>query len=70
VTGATLVRAQSLFEPGGESTLDDVLVGVWEGLAAHRLVRCPVCGEQMEPQYSAGALPVGGRCRGCGTAVS
>jgi hypothetical protein len=40
---------------GGESTLADVVARVWEGLAAHELVPCPVCGEQMRPVYGARA---------------
>jgi hypothetical protein len=55
--------------PGGGPTLNDLVVGVWEGLAAHRIVACPACGEAMAPRYSAGPAPVGGRCRGCGTTI-
>jgi hypothetical protein len=58
----------SLFdELGGEPTLDELLAGVWEGLAAHRAQACPVCGGEMEPQYGAHARPIGGRCGGCST---
>jgi hypothetical protein len=53
----------------GGPTLDDLVVGVWEGLAAHRTVACLACGEAMMPRYSAGPAPVGGRCRGCGTTI-
>ena len=56
--------------PSGGPTLDDLVVGVWEGLAAHRTVACLVCGEAMVPRYSAGHAPVGGRCHGCGTTIS
>jgi hypothetical protein len=52
---------------GGEPTLDALLAGVWEGLAAHKSVVCPVCDGQMTPDYGAHALPIGGRCQGCGT---
>jgi hypothetical protein len=49
---STLALAPTLFEPqGGEPTLDDVLVGAWEGLTAHRTVDCPVCGGEMAPAY-------------------
>ena len=62
--------APTLFDRlGGEPTLDEVLAGVWEGLAAHRAAACPVCGEEMGPQYGAHALPIGGRCRGCQTTL-
>ncbi|MFZ0091983.1 MAG: hypothetical protein WAL63_20965 [Solirubrobacteraceae bacterium] len=55
---------------GGEPTLDMVMAGVWEGLAAHRSAACPMCGGEMTPDYGAHALPVGGRCRSCGTMLS
>jgi hypothetical protein len=61
----------SMVQQGGGPTLDDLVVGVWEGLAAHRTVACLACGEtSMTPRYSAGPVPVGGRCRGCGTTIS
>lgn len=50
---------------GGEPTLDDLLVGAWEGLTAHRTVACPVCHGAMTPRYGAGPAAVGGRCRDC-----
>jgi hypothetical protein len=56
--------------PSGGPTLDDLVVGVWEGLTAHRTVACPACGEAMTPRYGAGHAPVGGRCHGCGTTIS
>jgi hypothetical protein len=66
VTGATLMALPSLFDGvGGEPTLDELLVGVWEGLAVHRTMSCPVCGAEMRPDYGAHALPIGGRCAGC-----
>jgi hypothetical protein len=44
----------SLFDrAGGEPTLDDVLAGVWEGLAARSSGACPICGGRMEPAYGA-----------------
>jgi hypothetical protein len=68
VTSATLARTPSLFEPaGGERVLDEVIVRVWEELTANRSVGCPVCAADMEPEYSAHALPVGGRCSRCGS---
>ena len=48
-------QALSLFDgAGGEPTLDDVLAGVWEGLAARATAACPICGERMEPVSDAG----------------
>ncbi len=66
-----LAVAPTLFDDlGGEPTLDDVLVDVWEGLTAHRVVGCPVCGEEMKPEYGVHALPIGGSCSGCGATIS
>jgi hypothetical protein len=53
----------------GRPTLDDVVVGVWEGLLAHRPAGCPVCGAAMRPRPGSGAAAVGGRCDGCGTTI-
>jgi hypothetical protein len=68
-TGTVGARAGSS-TVGGEPTLDALVSGVWEGLAAHRSVACPVCVDQMEPAYGAHALPIGGRCQSCGTRLS
>jgi hypothetical protein len=63
--------APSLFDDvGGEPTLDEVLSGAWEGLAAHQHVACPVCGGDMTPEYGAHARPIGGRCGSCQTQLS
>jgi hypothetical protein len=50
-------------------TLDDVVVGVWEGLSSHHTVTCPICSEKMAPRYGSGARPVGGRCQRCGSTL-
>ena len=50
---------------GDESTLDEMIVGAWEGLTARRTVPCPCCGSQMAPHFSAGGQPLGGRCADC-----
>jgi hypothetical protein len=61
---------ETLFDAsGGEPALDDIVVGVWEGLAAHRKVECPLCGSDMHPQYGAHALPIGGRCGACASTL-
>lgn len=60
----------TMVQQDGGPTLDDLIVGVWEGLAAHRTVACPACGEAMTPRYSAGPAPVGGRCRSCQTTIA
>jgi len=31
-------------------TLDDLIVGVWEGLSSHHTVTCPVCSGKMTPR--------------------
>ncbi|HWE33805.1 MAG TPA: hypothetical protein VG410_09990 [Solirubrobacteraceae bacterium] len=68
---STLALTPTLFElMGGEPTLDDVLVGAWEGLAAHRTVDCPVCGGEMAPHYGANARARAGRCGSCGSELS
>jgi hypothetical protein len=68
---STLALAPSLFGGvGGEPTLDELIAGVWEGLAVHGVVECPVCAGEMAPEYGAGARPVGGRCRDCGSVLS
>ena len=55
---------------GGPPTLDELLVGVWEGLTAHQAVECPVCRAEMRPEYGLHALPVGGRCTACRSTLS
>ena len=55
---------------GGGPTSDALMSGVWEGLAAHKSVACPLCGHEMRPDYGAHALPIGGRCDDCGTRLS
>ena len=55
---------------GGGPTLDDLIVGVWEGMAADLTAPCPVCAGSLEPRYGAGAAPVAGRCRDCGSELS
>ncbi len=55
--------------PGGP-TLEDLVLGAWEGLAASRPVACPVCAGRLEPRYGSGAAAVGGRCRDCGSQLA
>ena len=58
-------------EDGGGATLDDLVSGAWEGLAAAASsTACPVCTGTLEPRWSAGAGVVGGRCRDCGSEMS
>lgn len=51
----------------GGPTLDDAIVGAWEGLAARVVVACLLCGGALRPHASPDA--VGGRCGGCGTTL-
>lgn len=53
--------------PGGGPTLDDAIVGAWEGLAARVVVACPLCGGALRPHASPDS--VGGRCGDCGTTL-
>ena len=67
-TGAE--HAPTLFtDLGGEPTLGELISGVWEGLAAHHPVPCPLCGGEMNPVYGAHARPSAGRCGDCGTTL-
>jgi hypothetical protein len=71
VTPRLATHAPSLFDAaGGEPTLDDLVAGVWEGLAARIIVECPLCGDELRPVYGHHARPVGGRCGGCGSTLS
>ncbi len=53
--------------PGGGLTLDEAIVGVWEGLAARVAVACPLCGGRLRPRDERDAG--GGRCADCGTTL-
>jgi hypothetical protein len=69
--GGAARATQRLRDPsGGGPRLDDLVVGLWEGLAAHRVVECPVCAGEMYPEYGVHALPIGGRCRACGSTLA
>lgn len=48
---------------GGGATLDELLVGAWEGLSVRRPVACPVCPGTLHPRQGA----AGGACGDCGT---
>lgn len=51
-------------------TLDDLLVGVWEGLRTNREAGCPVCGGAMRAVRAAGRPPLAARCSDCGSTLS
>jgi hypothetical protein len=67
-----LALAPTLFGAvGGEPTLDELIAGVWEGLAVHRVVACPVCGGEMEPEAGGdGRSATRGCCHDCGSILS
>jgi hypothetical protein len=72
MTSGVLVRTPPLFDldPAGEAgTLDEFVSELWEGLAAHRKVACPICGKEMSPDYGHHARPVGGTCSHCGATL-
>jgi hypothetical protein len=59
-------RLNKIDGPGG-LTLDDLITGVWEGLASEKTVRCPVCGGIMR---SRPAAPEIAECRDCGASLA
>jgi hypothetical protein len=66
---------RSLFDhsvDGGpnRSTLEQLIAGVWEGLAVRGTAACPVCGAAMHARFGAHSRPVDGRCAGCGATLS
>ena len=57
--------------PGGELTLDEMLVVAWEGVTAQHQASCPVCRGAMVPRTAAaGPECLGGRCRDCGSTLA
>jgi hypothetical protein len=56
----TEAPASRLFEPGG-STLEDVVLDVWEDLATIGRAECPVCG---------GSMGRGAGCDSCGAELA
>jgi hypothetical protein len=72
VTTGMLMGSPSLFdlEPlNGGGTLDELVSELWEGLAAGHPVACPICGDEMGPDYGHHARPVGGTCSACGSTL-
>ncbi len=51
----------------GRLTLDDAIVGAWEGLVAQVVVACPLCGGALQPHGA--QVAAGGRCGTCGTTL-
>ena len=63
-TEHSAARPERLFEPpGGESTLEDLILSVWEDLARGLAAECPVCGaEEMRLPEPDAELATCGRC--------
>jgi len=75
----TLVRPPSLFDTeqpaagsrDDRSTLEDLVLGVWEDLSSRRPgAVCVVCRGEMMARYGAGSAPVAGRCLDCGSELA
>ena len=52
--------APRLFQPG-EISLEEMILGAWEGIARDGFAECPVCGGRIERAD---------RCHGCGSELS
>ena len=59
-TPAAPRSAPRLFQPG-EISLEDVVLGTWEGLARSGRAECPVCGGRIARETG---------CEGCGSELS
>ena len=70
MTICTLVGESARAGPvDANGTLDELIAALWEGLSADRPVACPICGEEMRPEYGVHARAIGGRCVTCGSIV-
>jgi hypothetical protein len=59
----------------GGPTLDDLITGVWEGLAVRGAAACPLCGGRMSAQSASPSDSphegnCEGRCEDCGTTLA
>jgi hypothetical protein len=54
---------------GGERSLEALVSGAWEALAAGSAA-CPMCGGSLQPRYGTTIRPVAGRCGDCGSDLS
>ncbi|MCW2951796.1 MAG: hypothetical protein JWQ48_966 [Conexibacter sp.] len=56
---------------GGEPTLDDLVVGAWEGLTAQAAAACPLCDAgTLRPLPAVDGTPFTGCCDRCGTTLT
>lgn len=67
---ATVVTAPRPALADGERSLDDLVSATWESLTVAEHAACFICGGDLLPRFGAGARPVGGRCRDCGSELS
>jgi DNA-directed RNA polymerase subunit RPC12/RpoP len=67
--GRSVGRSNRVDGRGG-LTLDEMVAGVWEGLAAKDAVRCPACGGTMVSRSAARAEAREGVCLNCGARLS
>jgi hypothetical protein len=64
--------APATAEPAGVpdgATLDDLVVGAWEGLSLGTPAACPCCGGDLHPRWATGSGVAGGQCAACGSRV-
>jgi hypothetical protein len=61
------VRGERLFEPGGPTTLDEVISKTWQTLAVRGNARCPVCGAMLLLAEDRPAVDHGADCAACGS---
>ena len=54
----------------GALTLDQLIAGIWEGLAMDGVVRCPACHGRMKAHAAIQGEAVGGDCLDCGAQLS
>ena len=54
----------------GGLTLDESIVGVWEGLHGGHPAACPVCGGTMVSSAATGSRPVAALCSSCHARLS
>jgi hypothetical protein len=64
VDDVAMRRFAAVSSDGGGLTLGQRLDGVWEGLSAAGVARCPVCAGRMQREIDAG------RCSGCGSTLT
>jgi hypothetical protein len=56
---------------GGGPTLDETIVGAWEGLTAQVAVACPLCADgTLRPVDGRSDDAAGGRCDHCGAQLA